>query len=298
MTAATYAAAQLLRVLPRTHITRAVGRLCDARLPTALSTAVVGLYARAYDVALEDTVDPVGAWGSFDAFFTRALRDGARPIDVDADAVVSPSDGRIEAIGPGDRGGRFRIKGRDYTVAELVGDAAEADRYDGGQFVVVYLSPRDYHRVHAPVGGAVTVVRSMPGDLYPVNSIGERHIPSLFARNRRVAIVIDPVDGSARGRVTVVMVGAMIVGRITVTGVAGRDVPVGDHPIAPPRSVARGDEIGVFHLGSTAVVFVEKGASPAFTAPLGTIRMGQALAAGATASRPGHARASGGGSTP
>lgn len=275
MTVATYAAAQLLRVLPRAHITRAVGRLCDVRLPARLSTALVGAYARAYGVALEDTVTPAAAWETFDAFFTRALRQGARTLD--AGAVVSPADGRIEAIGPVERGGRFLIKGRDYTVADLVGDAAEAKRYEGGQFVVVYLSPRDYHRVHAPVGGAVTLVRSMPGDLYPVNAIGERHIPSLFARNRRVAIVIDPPIPGDGGRVTVVMVGAMIVGRITVAGIESRDVPVGNHVPSPPRVVARGDEIGVFHLGSTAVVFAEKGSCPAWTAPIGPIRMGQRL---------------------
>jgi phosphatidylserine decarboxylase len=294
MTVATYAAAQLLRVLPRTHITRAVGRLCDAPLPRAVSSAVVGLYARAYDVALEDTADPVGAWGSFDAFFTRPLREGARPIDAEPGAILSPADGRVEAIGPVERGGRFLIKGRDYTVDELVGDPAEVARYEGGQFAVVYLSPRDYHRVHAPVGGAVTLVRSMPGDLYPVNSIGERHVPSLFARNRRVAIVIDPPPGASHGRVTVVMVGAMIVGRITVSGVEGRDVPLGQHVLSPARPVARGEEIGMFHLGSTAVVFVEKGASAPFHAGLGPIRMGQMLARPAASVGAGEARAGGG----
>src|SRR5262249_59628237 len=113
-------------------------------------------------------------------------------------------------------------------------------------------------RVHAPAAGKVTLVRSLPGNLYPVNAIGERHIPSLFSTNRRVAIVIDTPN---RGRVTVVMVGAMIVGRITVSAVPGHDVPLGTHVIDPPQLVARGDEIGVFHLGSTAVIFAEKGAA-------------------------------------
>jgi phosphatidylserine decarboxylase len=151
----------------------------------------------------------------------------------------------------------------------------DARRYHGGQFAVVYLSPRDYHRVHAPVSGRVTVVRSMPGDLYPVNSIGERHVPSLFATNRRVAIVIDT---ERQGKVTVTMVGAMIVGRITVTGVEGRDVPLGTHVLEPPRRVARGDEIGIFHLGSTAVVFVEPGASP-WSRSIGPVLLGEPLVA-------------------
>jgi phosphatidylserine decarboxylase len=264
MTAATYAAAQLLRVLPRERITRFVGRLCDASLPPRVATAVVGLYVRAYRVDLDEAILPEGPFSSFDAFFTRRLRDGMRPTCADAEAIVSPADGRLEDIGPVLPGGWLQIKGRDYTVADLVGDPTEASRYDGGQFAIVYLSPRDYHRVHAPISGEVTMVRSLPGKLFPVNAIGERHIPSLFSTNRRVAIVIDTLT---KGRVTVVMVGAMIVGRITVSAVAGHDVPLGTHVIDPPHVIARGDEIGIFHLGSTAVVFIEKGAAPPWRAP-------------------------------
>ncbi|APR83836.1 Phosphatidylserine decarboxylase [Minicystis rosea] len=264
MTVATYAAAQILRVLPRARITKIMGQLADARLPPAVADAVVGLYVRAYDVNLADTVPPDGSFASFDAFFTRPLREGARPLGADAAAFVSPADGRLEDAGPVHAGGKLKIKGRDYAVADLVGDQAEVARYEGGQFAIVYLSPRDYHRVHAPVAGKVTMIRSLPGDLFPVNSIGERHVPSLFSINRRVAIVIDT---EAHGRVTVVMVGAMIVGRITVSAIDVRDVPLGNHVIDPALPVERGDEIGMFHLGSTAVVFAEKGASPPWRRP-------------------------------
>lgn len=275
MSVATFAAAQILRVLPRAQITRAVGRLCDAPLPPVLSAAVVSLYSKAYSVDLRDAVTPdTGVYPSFDAFFTRTLRDGLRPLSSDERAVVSPSDGRVEDIGLVTQGGRFKIKGRDYTVADLVGDDADAQRYEGGQFVVVYLSPRDYHRVHAPVAGKVSLIRSMPGDYFPVNAIGERHVPSLFARNRRVAIVIDT---PSLGRVTVVMVSAMIVGRITVSAVKGYDVPFGNHVIDPPLAVSRGDEIGIFHLGSTAVVFVERDASPPWRREAGPVRFGEPL---------------------
>ena len=281
MTVATYAAAQLLRVLPRARITRVMGRLADTRLHPAVADAVVGLYVRAYDVNLGDTVPPAGSFASFDAFFTRPLRDGARPIEAPAGAFVSPADGRLEDAGPVHAGGKLKIKGRDYAVADLVGDPAEVARYEGGQFAIVYLSPRDYHRVHAPIGGKVTLIRSLPGDLFPVNSIGERHVPSLFSTNRRVAIVIDTPD---HGRVTVVMVGAMIVGRITVRAIDARDVPLGDHVIEPAMAVERGDEIGMFHLGSTAVVFAEKGVSPPWQMPDGStgkrVLMGETLAPG------------------
>lgn len=272
MNVATYAAAQLLRVLPRARITRAVGRLVDVELHPALSSAIVGLYARAYRVDLDEAAPQPGAFPSFDAFFTRALREGARPEADSPDAFVSPADGRVEAIGPVEPGGRILVKGKPYSCADLVGDPHDARRYDGGQFAVVYLSPRDYHRVHSPVAGVIHTVRSMAGDYFPVNAIGERHIRGLFARNRRVAI---PVDTTSHGRVTVVMVSAMIVGRVSVTGIDARDVPIGTHAMEPPLRVRRGDEIGIFRLGSTAVVFVEPGAWPTFTLPLGAVRMGQ-----------------------
>ena len=270
MSVATYAAAQLLRVLPRVQITRVVGKLADASIPPQLSKLVVGLFTKAYDVNVGESVRPPGAFDSFDAFFTRALVAGARPECPSQSAIVSPSDGRLDAGGDITEGGSFQVKGRPYSAAELLGSEVEAARYSGGQFFIVYLSPRDYHRVHAPVAGTISRVRSMPGDLFPVNSIGERHIRSLFSINRRVAI---PIDSPDHGRVTVVMVGAMIVGRITVTGIEERDVSPGTHVYPEPRVVARGDEIGVFHLGSTAVVFLEKG-STKLTHPLGGIRLG------------------------
>jgi phosphatidylserine decarboxylase len=278
MTVATYAAAQLLRVLPRTSITRAVGRLCEAKLPPTIASAVVGIYARAYRVDL-DEAEPQPGYSSFDAFFTRRLREGARPIDAPESAIVSPSDGSLEDLGPVHHDGLFRIKGRDYDVRELIGDDDDARRYEGGKFAIVYLSPRDYHRVHAPVAGAISLVRSLPGELFPVNSIGERHVKRLFSTNRRVAIVI---DSPTHGRVTVVMVGAMIVGRITVTGIDARDVPLGAHVVEPPRKVERGDEIGIFHLGSTAVIFVEKGISgmPSDVSCPRVVRMGEELSGG------------------
>jgi phosphatidylserine decarboxylase len=275
MSVATFAAAQLLRALPRTRVSHAVGRLCETTLPAGVSRAVVGLYVRAYRVDLDECEALDGAYPSFDKFFTRQLKPGQRAICPNAGEVASPADGRIEAIGPIDSDAELLVKGRPYRVAELVGDDADARRYAGGQFAVVYLSPRDYHRVHAPVAGAITRVRSLPGDLFPVNAIGERHVPSLFSKNRRVAIVIDT---PAMGRVTVTMVGAIIVGRITVNALPGADVPLGEHVLDPPYQVGKGDEIGIFHLGSTAIVFVEPGVTTPFGRGAGPVRLGQSLA--------------------
>jgi phosphatidylserine decarboxylase len=274
MSVASYAAVQILRALPRTRVSRAVGRLCEASLPAGVSRAVVGLYVRAYRVDMDECQPQEGAYQSFDQFFTRQLKPGQRAICSNAREIASPADGKIEAIGPIDLEGTLLVKKQMYRVDELIGDAADAERYRGGQFAIVYLSPRDYHRVHAPVDGAMIRVRSMPGDLFPVNSIGERHVPSLFSKNRRVAMVIDT---PALGRVTVVMVGAIIVGRITVSAVPGDDVPLGDHVIEPPMPVRKGDEIGVFHLGSTAIVFAERGVVAPFTRGVGPVQLGQSL---------------------
>jgi len=293
----TFAFAQLLRVLPRTRITRAVGKLCDMRLPPPVSRAVVGAFARAYNVDLNEAapLNGRGAYPSFDSFFTRSLCKGARRCNVDPAAVVSPADGVLTAVGTVTHGsspdgssrthgsspdgssrdeGVIVVKGRPYRACDLLASDAAAVRYRGGQFAVVYLSPRDYHRVHAPVSGRVTEVRSCPGDLFPVNSVSEQHIPDFLVRNRRVAIELESEDC---GTVTVVMVAAMIVGRITVSGFEARDVPFGTHRLNPPRVVERGDELGIFHLGSTAVLFLEPGAAPSFDRPPGPVRIGQTM---------------------
>jgi phosphatidylserine decarboxylase len=242
-----------------------------------LSPSVSGLasrvYTKAYGVNLEEAEPREAAYESFDAFFTRRLKPGVRVVE--QAPLVSPADGQLLAKGPVIAGAEILVKAQRYSVAELIGDEAQATRYEGGQFAVVYLSPRDYHRVHAPVAGEIRAVRSMGGDLYPVNAIGEQHITGLFVRNQRVSV---PIETAQHGVVTVVLVGATIVGRITVTGLGRNDTPPGLHPLSPARRVEPGDEIGVFHLGSTAVLLVEAGLG--IVRDVGPIQYGQALMRG------------------
>jgi phosphatidylserine decarboxylase len=219
---------------------------------------------------MRDVADPTGEYPSFDAFFTRPLRGGARPIS--SDAVVSPADGKLVDAGVIDPRSSITVKGRPYDVAELVGDPGQAASLAGGTFAVIYLSPRDYHRVHCPVDGRLGLVRGIPGDLYPVNAIGEQHVPNLFAKNQRVAVTVETRD---LGPAVVVFVGAMIVGKITVTAIGGNDTPLGVHRIAPPVEVRRGDELGAFHLGSTIVLFMDRRAT--FLRRPGPIRFGESL---------------------
>lgn len=269
----TFAAAQLIKALPRVPLSNFVGRLCEQPLPSPVSSLVQKVYCSAYAVNMGEALDP-GPYPTFDAFFTRPLRPGARPVH--DDPLVSPADGKLSAAGPVDAGLQILVKNQKYDVAELIGDSKDAERYKGGEFAVVYLAPSDYHRVHSPVLGDVNVVRGVPGDLYPVNSIGEAHIEGLFVRNNRVTVAIDT---ATMGRVSVVLVGATIVGRISVTMIPEPAAPIGETRLASPYRVEKGGEIGMFHLGSTAVVLVEPGVHIARS--LGTVRMGESLLRGA-----------------
>jgi phosphatidylserine decarboxylase len=268
MTIATWLVVQALRALPRVGLSRAVGRVCDMPLPAGVSRLVERGYARAFGVDMTDVAPRQNAYPTLDAFFTRPLRPGARAVS--PARVVAPADGRLVAAGPIEAGARLRVKAQDYGADELIGEPADA--YVGGSYAVVYLAPWDYHRVHAPVDGVVGLVRGIGGDLYPVNALGERHVPRLLVRNQRVVVFIEHGD---LARVAVVLVGAFCVGRITVPMLEDAAVPPGDHAIEPPRPVRRGDEIGTFHLGSTVVVMVGAGtAAPRHTGP---IRYGEAL---------------------
>jgi phosphatidylserine decarboxylase len=239
-------------------------------MPSLVSSVISRTYSQVFAVNMSEAAVPHGGYKSFDAFFTRSLRSGARPIsDV---PLVSPSDGTVSAVGPIDDASRLFVKGQPYEVGELLGSRTDARRFSGGSFCVIYLSPRDYHRVHSPVDGFVEQVRAIEGELYPVNAIGERHISKLFVRNRRV--VVDMLSEST-GRVALVMVGAMIVGKVSINVIGSCDVPAGSHPLSPLVPVHRGDELGAFHLGSTVVLLSDT--SAAFRLEPGPVRMGQSL---------------------
>jgi len=268
MSLATWLSVQILRALPRQRLSRAVGRVCEMPLSPRVSTAVTRTFVSLAGVDMSDVAPRDRPYPNFDAFFTRPLRPGTRPVS--GARVVSPADGRVVALGRIARGARFRVKQQDYTAGELIGEDAAA--YDDGSFAVVYLAPRDYHRVHAPVAGEVRHVRGIAGDLFPVNALGERHVPRLLARNQRVVVFIETAE---LGRVAVVLVGALIVGRITVRMLDVREVLPGDYRIEPRVQVGQGDEIGIVHLGSTVVVLMERDSRPMREA--GPVQYSQAL---------------------
>jgi len=259
-------------------LSRATGRLCDLRLPPALQVRVIRAYARAFRVDLTEAAHPPEAYSSFNAFFTRPLVHGCRPVDRTAGTVVSPCDARVSGIGPVPADGRLeQVKGLTYSVEALLGSAIDASLFRGGMQATLYLSPSMYHRVHSPVDGCIRAWRYVPGRLFPVNGPAVRAIPGLFTRNERVCLFYET---EAHGPVAVVMVGAANVGRISLSFApltTNRGAQPGTVRPEAPVPVQRGDEIGAFNLGSTVVVLL---ADPALApaAVLGeVVRMGRPL---------------------
>jgi phosphatidylserine decarboxylase len=271
--------ARVLDVLPRTQLSRLLGGVALIRAPAPVLDAAIALYVRTYGIDMSEVDIPKGGFRSFDEFFTRRLEPGARPIADDVRALVSPADGRIDGAGRLTQSARLFVKGTSYTAADLIGDATQGARYEGGSYFVVYLSPKDYHRVHAPVSGEIDEVRYTPGTLYPVNRIGTEHVPQLLVRNERVSIV---QRSEIHGTVTTVLVGAMAVGRIALAFddlQTNRGVPGGTRSYADaPIRMERGMELGMFHLGSTVVVLAPPDCCLHLDVEVGaTVRVGQAL---------------------
>jgi phosphatidylserine decarboxylase len=268
-----------VRALSNPALSRGMARLADARLPGPLLRALLRTYVRAYGVDLSEAAEPLAAYPTFNAFFTRRLRDGARPVAVEPGLVVSPSDSRLQSFGPVPPEGRLeQVKGRSYALAALLGDAAEAETFARGVHATLYLSPSMYHRVHFPVDGRVTAWRYLPGRLFPVNAMAVRNVEGLFTVNERVAVTLESDDV---GQVAVVLVGATNVGRMTL-GFAGLTTNAGGPPVAvrleKPIRVRRGDELGAFNLGSTVVLLAADGSlQPAGAREGEIVRMGQPL---------------------
>ncbi len=200
-------------------------------------------FVRRFGVEMTEAAEPLKTYPSLQALFTRRLRPGARPIDPDPQAVVSPVDARVNAFGPIEEGARFRVKGADYTVEALLEDGSAGARYAGGRFVVLYLAPPDYHRIHAPLSGEVMEDRHIPGGTFPVNEAGHRYFPPVLARNeRRITTIRHPA-----GEVAVVKVAA--------TNVA--DIRLVERP--DPGRLEKGEEFALFALGSTVVLLFTPG---------------------------------------
>ena len=267
----------LLAVLPKHMLSRMAGGLANRTVPRALRPSVYRGYSRIFGATPEDAELPLTEYPSINAFFTRALKPGLRPVA--AGAIVSPADSAVGAAGPIANGILIQAKGRNYSLSALLGDDALAHRMDGGTFATLYLAPKDYHRVHVPIDGEITSATYIPGELWPVNVFAVTHVADLFAVNERIVVTIRPPNG---GLTIVVLVGATMVGMTRLvfddmhTNARRREVQRRSYD--PPRPVRAGDPLGHFEFGSTVIVVCspESGALDPLTVGQ-TMRMGERI---------------------
>ncbi len=266
--------------MPKKLLTVLAGKLASARLG-ALTHWVIRKFVAQYRVDMQEAADPrIESYATFNDFFTRPLREGARPIS--AAPFICPVDAAVSQFGPIEHDQLFQAKGHSYSTRALVGgDQALAHQFDHGHFATLYLAPKDYHRIHMPCEGRLKRMIYVPGDLFSVNPVTARHVPSLFARNERVVCEFE----CAHGPMVMVLVGATIVGSMAT---------VWHGVVNPPRTreprewrydgqevvLAKGAEMGRFLLGSTVIMLFPKNVLT-FTpdwAPTRPVRLGEAMA--------------------
>ncbi|MFT7776371.1 archaetidylserine decarboxylase [Roseateles sp.] len=266
-------------LMPKLAMTRLAGHYASRPLG-GITTATIRRFVERYGVNMAEAAEPdIAAYKTFNDFFTRALKPGARPL---AEApLVCPVDGAISQVGRVHGNQVYQAKGQTFTTTALVGGDAElAARFQDGLFANLYLSPKDYHRIHMPARGRLVRMVHVPGELFSVNPTTARGVPGLFARNERVVCVF---DDDSLGRWVLVLVGATIVGSMATVwhGQIKRSGPVREWNYAPGQvTLAQGEEMGRFLLGSTVVMLFEKSElqfNPAWQ-PGGSIQMGESMA--------------------
>ena len=235
---------------------RAMGKVSDAQLPPSILKQVIMTYSLATGIVLDDVEEPAGGFKSFGEFFGRRLREGARAVCRERKALICPCDGRLVAKGEIDstEAPAFAVKGSRYTLGALLGAEAVAPAFRGGGFLVIYLHPRDYHRVHAPAEAELFSVRHIPGFRYPVNSLFESRVAAIYGKNERMAFHFRLPSGR---EFALVMIAAFGVGNLKTRYddlVEKRGDRVQEGKPGTPIAVLPGSEIGAFLIGSTVVM--------------------------------------------
>lgn len=269
-------------LVPQHALSRAAGWLANNETPFIKNTFIKWFVKRYnVDMSLAAQENPL-EYKHFNDFFTRALKPDARPIDASSNGIVCPADGAISQLGKIVNGRIFQAKGQDYSTVELLGgDEQLAAEFNEGEFATVYLSPRDYHRVHMPYGGKLRSMISVPGELFSVNTVTAENVPRLFSRNERTVAIFD----TDIGPMAVVLVGAMIVAGIetvwdgAVAPFASREIATSLYPYQNIQ-LEKGAEMGRFKLGSTVVLTFAKDAIELLPTnfPGAVTRMGTAFA--------------------
>jgi phosphatidylserine decarboxylase len=248
----------LMRLLPKSALSTAVGAATRAPVPAAVHQLAIQAFAAAFRISVEEAEQGLGKYPTFGEFFTRKLKPGVRPIDPDERVVVSPVDAKVSQAGVAEQGRCVQAKGISYSISELLQDPAEAAAFEGGSYATLYLSPRDYHRIHAPLSGKIEGYRYLPGAFWPVSPRSVRAQKALFCLNERLVTYLS----TSAGKLAVVAVGATCVARIrasydsVVTHSGGQAEAL---QYAAPIAVNKGDELGVFEMGSTVILLSQPG---------------------------------------
>ncbi|MBN2159830.1 MAG: phosphatidylserine decarboxylase [Spirochaetes bacterium] len=268
----------IYRIIPKSLISRIIGCIARIPLPRTVLNIIIRKYSRVYGVKDEHIIPP-GGFKSFDEFFTRRLKEGSHPLDDAGTAALSPVDGRIDQLGEIRESTLIQAKGIEYSLQHLI-PSDTYRKFLWGSFMTLYLSPGDYHRIHAPVSGVVTGYINLPGTLFTVQDWMVKGLKGLYVKNERIITYIE----SQAGLVGVCKIGAMNVGRITLsycdtrtnrTFRRAREVFFEERARTPIRA---GDEVGAFHLGSTVILLFQNNAIVFDDFKPGqTIRMGKRI---------------------
>jgi phosphatidylserine decarboxylase len=243
-------------LLPQHGLSRLVLAATRVRAPWFKNALTRG-FLRLFSVDMAEAIEPdPGRYGSFNEFFTRALRPEARPIDAGVRTIASPVDGTVSECGIIEKNRLLQAKGRHYTLRDLLAGQPWAKRFDGGSFATIYLAPFNYHRIHMAVRGTLLDTVYVPGRLFSVNAVTAQHVPRLFARNERVLTLFD----ADFGQFALVMVGALNVGSMATVW-AGDITPAARRVVTripgPPLTLDKGAELGRFNMGSTVILLFE-----------------------------------------
>jgi phosphatidylserine decarboxylase len=253
-------------LLPQHTLSRLVGKLASSE-SSMIKDTFIKHFAKKFDIDMSEAAEPdLSAYSTFNDFFTRALKDGARPIDSGSSSIVSPADGEVSECGKIKNGQLMQAKGQQFSLHDLLGGQHDlTETFANGQFATIYLSPRDYHRVHMPFKGTLRSSIYVPGQLFSVNHKTARNVPGLFARNERLVCIFDTENGP----MALVLVGAMIVAGIETVW-DGQVCPLSgevsrknfdENGQSFPVQLEKGAEMGRFKLGSTAIIVTPDGSS-------------------------------------
>lgn len=248
---------QLLKILPKNHLSYVIGNLVHKKLPKPLAEASVAWFAKRYKINMDEAEKPISEYKSIGQLFTRNLKPGVRPIQ---GGVIHPVDGRITSWGKITSNTLMQAKGKSYSVSDFLASNEWAKKFEGGIFLTYYLCPTDYHQIHSPVDGQVVQATYIPGYLWPVNEWSVSSIEDLFSINERLVSFIK----TDMGEVALVMVGATNVGKMTVSydpELITNQLNIHEPYVkkySPSKPLSKGDKLGVFHMGSTVVMLYPK----------------------------------------